>query len=111
ATADNTVVFEVIDQAFVEGQGDQAKVVTASPPFPGFITGMGALANNPATSALASQLEDNYFYLVWSFERLLVGVASQGVIVGKVRRIMPPAPGHTDPTYVGIAGAKIYLSD
>jgi hypothetical protein len=109
ATADGTVAFETIDHAFVDGTSSQ--VVTASAPFPGFITGMGALLNNPATSSLAANLEDNYFYLEWSFERFLVGVASPGLIVGKVRRIVPPAAGQTDPTYVGIAGAEVYLSD
>ncbi len=111
ATADGTASFEVIDHAFVEGQGDAAKVVTASAPFPGFITGMGALAANPATSALASSLEDNYFFIMWSFERDLVGVASQGVLVGKVLRTIPPGPGQVSPTYIGIPGAKVYLSD
>ncbi len=109
ATADGTVAFETIDHAFVDGT--TAQVVTASAPFPGFITGMGALLNNPATSSLAANLEDNYFYLEWSFERLLVGVASPGLIVGKVRRIVPPGPGQTDPTYAGISGAEVYLSD
>ncbi|HEX4965048.1 MAG TPA: Ig-like domain-containing protein [Thermoanaerobaculia bacterium] len=111
ATADGKVAFEIIDHAFVEGQGAQAKVVTASAPFPGFITGMGALAANPATAGLASALEDSYFFLEWSFDRLLVGIASQGVVVGKVRRIVPPGPGKTDPTYTGIGGAMVYLSD
>lgn len=111
AKADGTVAFEVIDQAFVEGEGAQAKVVTASAPFPGFITGMAGLATNAATSALASAFEESYFFLQWSFERLLVGVASQGLISGKVRRIVPPGPGQTDPTYVPISGARVQLSD
>ena len=105
--ADGTVVFEVIDQAFVEGE----KVVTASAPFPGFITGMAGLGTNPATASLASALEESYFFLQWSFERLLVGVASQGLISGKVRRIVPPAVGQTDPTYIPLSGALVYLSD
>lgn len=107
STADGTVAFEVIDQAFVEGD----KVVTASAPFPGFITGMAGLGTNPATAALASSLEESYFFVMWSFERFLVGVASQGVISGKVRRIVPPGPGQTDPTYVPISGALVHLSD
>lgn len=111
ATADGKVAFETIDHAFVEGQGSAAKVVTASAPFPGFITGMGALLNNPATSGLAANLEDNYFYLEWSNDRLLPGIASQGVMVGKVRRTVPPGPGQADPTYTGIGGAMVYLSD
>ncbi|HEX6863634.1 MAG TPA: Ig-like domain-containing protein, partial [Thermoanaerobaculia bacterium] len=55
--------------------------------------------------------EESYFFLQWSFDRLLVGIASQGVISGKVRRIVPPGPGQTDPTYVPISGARVQLSD
>jgi hypothetical protein len=111
ATAGGAVSFEVVDQAFVEGAGAEAKVVTASPPFPGFISGIGALAANPATAAFAVGAEQSYFFLMWSFERLLVGIASQGVIVGKVVRTIPPGPGEINPTFAGIAGAKVYLTD
>src|SRR6185312_14638894 len=89
---DGSVSFQTIDHAFVEGTGDQAKVVTASPPFSGII------------DALQEDLE----YLMWTFDRLLVGIASPGLIVGKVMRTVPPQPGETAPTFVPIVHAKAW---
>ena len=92
---DGSVWFETIDHAFLEGEGDEARVVTASPPFPGVIGGVS----------------DSYFLLLWSYDAATAGMAKQSVITGYVRRMVPPGPGEYDPTYKAISGAHVQMLD
>jgi len=76
------VAFEVIDHAFVEGEGESAKVVTASYPFSGYINSFGvySLAGSPFTAAIG------YMFLMWSNEQAALQPSHMGVITGKVLR-------------------------
>ncbi len=89
-----TVTYETIDHAFVEGEGADAKVVTASMPFPGMIGGMFGL---------------DYYFLMWHYDSTMLGRSSQGLISGYVRQVIPPAQGQLYPTYSPVCGATIYL--
>jgi hypothetical protein len=74
---------QVIDHAFVEGAGANAKVVTASPPF----SGVKYLANNVGPGpSLGPEvlLHKAEFFLVWNYPRELLGFVPNGLVTGKV---------------------------
>jgi hypothetical protein len=104
---DGTPIFQTIDHAFTEGQGDSSKVVTASPPFSGYSDSFGGISAiaGAVGGFVIDSLADQYFYLEWSFDRFLLGVASQDLIVGKVLRTIPPKSGEVNPTFEPIPGA------
>src|SRR5262249_16811400 len=56
-------------------------------------------------------LADQWFLMMSSFDRLAVGVASQGMITGKVQRTIAPTNGQPDPTFVGIGSAKVWTAE
>jgi RHS repeat-associated protein len=72
AAGNPIVLFQVVDEAAVQGEGADAKVVTSSPPFPGFAGPMGGMLS--------------MLLLSWSFDPGLPGKPSVGRIVGKVLR-------------------------
>ncbi len=106
----NTYSFETIDHAFVEGSGSQAKVVTAAP-FPGLHDSVGAFSFDSLGGFVVQALQTDYEFLMWTFDRVLPGIASQGVVVGKVLRTVQPQLGQTEPTYIPIPDAKVWRSD
>ncbi|MBZ5508477.1 MAG: Ig-like domain-containing protein [Acidobacteriia bacterium] len=109
---DGTVTFQTIDHGLVEGDGAAAKVVTASPPFSGYSDSYGNLASIGGVGGFViNSLADQHFTLMWTFEKFLIGVASQDIIVGKVLRTIPPGPGEVNPTFVPIPGAKAWRTD
>jgi hypothetical protein len=89
--SDGEPLFETVDYANVEGD----KVVTASFPFAGWIDVGGMAAG--------------YAFVMWSFNQLLPGQPTSGVITGQVLR--PVENGATDPTYIGVPGARVELVD
>ena len=93
-TTSGGVAFEVIDHAFLEGTGAGARVVTASPPFPG----VKYMASNvgPSGSPVLNQAE---FYLMWAYPRELLGFVAKGVVSGKVLQARLD-PGATQPTFL-----------
>jgi len=106
----NTYTFETIDHAFVERSGSQAKVVTAAP-FPGLHDSVGAFSFDSLGGFVVQALQTDYEFLMWTFDRVLPGIASQGVVVGKVLRTVQPQLGQTEPTYIPIPDAKVWRSD
>ena len=109
---DGTVTFQTIDHGLVEGEGAEAKVVTASPPFSGYSDSYGNLASIGGVGGFViNSLADQHFTMMWTFEKFLIGVASQDIVVGKVLRTIPPGPGEINPTFVPIPGAKAWRTD
>ncbi|HEY2941643.1 MAG TPA: Ig-like domain-containing protein, partial [Vicinamibacteria bacterium] len=96
AEAEKLVQFEVIDEARVEGEGASARVVTASPPFPGL---SGALSGTVILLALS-----------WSFDVSLPARPGPGLITGKVLR-QKWNPGAATPEYERVADAKVSGED
>jgi len=106
----NTYTFETIDHAFVEGTGVNAKVVTGAP-FSGLYNSISAFSFDSVGGFVVQSLQSQNEFLMWTYDSLLPGIASQGVIVGKALRTVPPQPGQTEPTYVPIVGATVWRSD
>jgi len=106
----NNVYFETIDHAFVQGQGAQAQVVTASPPFCGYMNSDGSFQNlataffSPFGTAVVKT------FMMWDYDPNQPGVASAGLIVGKILQTVQPAAGQT--TYAPFTGsATIQLTN
>jgi hypothetical protein len=91
-TDDGSPIFETVDYANVEGD----KVVTASFPFSGLL--------------VVEALVEMNLLLVWTFKQLLPGQPTEGVITGLVRRPVYEDKA-TEPTYKGVAGARVELVD
>jgi RHS repeat-associated protein len=87
------VAFETVDEAFAEGD----KVVTASFPFAGYQTSYGVLGGGAGQGALEASTF-NHVALMWTYDELMPGHATTGVITGQVLRAA------TDPD----TGALIY---
>lgn len=114
----NNVYFETIDHAFVQGTGSSAQVVTASPPFCGFMNFYGNFQRAASASFSSSiivpipSISDNIFILwdqIQNFDANQPGIASQGLIVGKALQTIPPGPGQTEPTFAPLQGAIVWL--
>ena len=100
------VAFEVIDHAFVEGEGESAKVVTASYPFGGYTNSFGVYSM--AGTPFASQI--GYMFLMWSNEQVALQPSHMGVITGKVlRRVYTGETG--TPQFVGIPNVLVSGTD
>jgi hypothetical protein len=85
---DGETLFQTLDYAHVEGEGSAARVVTASYPFTGLRDFIGGIAR--VNDALVTvPLDASYVILMWSFNQLLPGVSSGGVIGGEVRVLHP----------------------
>jgi hypothetical protein len=87
------VLFQVVDEAQVEGEGDKARIVTASPPFPGFEGPLGGFVT--------------MLLLSWSFDVQNPGKPLPGRIIGNVLR-----QSWDDPTaYVPMTGVRVSATD
>jgi hypothetical protein len=75
-------LFEVIDHAFIEGEGAARKVVTASYPLPGYMNSDGLFTPGLTMSPVVA----NYVVLMWSFIPLFPTLPTPGAITGKVLR-------------------------
>ena len=111
-TGETKQTFELIDRAEVEGEGDEARVVTASPPYPGYERWGPDIhwSRYGASSALRPYLVqpaiDTYVFLMWSVDRLIPGRAVAGAVTGAVRRVTW-YPGETVPDYVPVADVPV----
>ncbi|MFZ1010564.1 MAG: Ig-like domain-containing protein [Candidatus Sulfotelmatobacter sp.] len=87
--------FETIDEAFVQGSGASAQVVTASPPFCGYHNSYGSLTIQAGGSPLPLTLQDQDYFVMWdvSAQAGPSGSASQGLIVGLATQVVPAVPG------------------
>jgi hypothetical protein len=102
------VIYETIDDAFVEGEGAEAKLVTASWPMPGFRTAFGSV---DAQGNLASNVTI-YMALFWSHAPAFIAHPLPGAITGKVQRLKwkendPLNPGSGVPEYEPVARAAV----
>ena len=102
--SDGAVFYLTVDQASVQGD----KVVTASPPFEGYVAHMaglsatGALAVAPVRSAIA--------ILMWTYDQNAPGRARLGVVTGRVYQAVWAGPD-TQPSYLPVAGVPVARAD
>lgn len=95
--------FQTLDWARVEGTGADAKVVMQSYPMSGAIDNYDSY--NPA-SGWAFPVGASYAIMQWTFNRLLPGTPTNGVITGVVTRPVY-APGQATPTNKGVGGLSV----
>jgi hypothetical protein len=106
------VYFDTIDHAFVQGTGPTAQVVTASPPFCGYHNSYGNLQKTASevVNSLFAPFQDFILVLeIPTFDPNQPGVASQGLIVGKVLQTVSPQAGQVGTTFLPIGGATVSL--
>jgi len=98
------VAFQAIDHAFENADG---KIVTASYPFIGWKDSTVAWQAQADMSGLGFGLgATTSFYLMYSWDAMMPGLATQGVIAGKVLRPVWKA-GATEPEYEAVPGAMV----
>ena len=104
---DGQVVYETIDVAAVEGEGADAKVVTQSEPFSGYVHSQNtySLTGLDPTGAIGGQVV-NQAILLWAFDEALPGQPLGGTITGKIVRVTWN-PGATVPAYEPVPGALV----
>jgi hypothetical protein len=103
----NNTYFETIDQAFVQGTGANAQVVTASPPFCGY-TNSTANFQNTATagfSPLGTAITKTFF--MWDYDPNQPGTASTGLIVGNILQTVQSNGQTTYVPFTGTAQLKL----
>ena len=104
---DGQVGWEVIDHAFVEGEGADAKVVTASYPKIGMRDSVVSWQAAADYSVLGFGLGSQTSYcLMYAWDAASPGFATQGLITGNVRRAVLE-PGSADPVYEPIPGMAV----
>ncbi len=104
------VIYETLDHAFVEGQGADAKVVTASPPFPGYGDSLGAYHIDAFGAVLLDSAFTNYAILMWTFDSQAPGLPLPGVVTGKVLRPRF-VPGQPDPVFDPVPNVTVVPLD
>lgn len=109
------VFFETLDNAFVEGTGANARVVTASFPFTGYKDGWNQWNSlGPGMAAMGFGQVGNmgtcHAILMWTHQALLPGRPIGGVIVGKILRPRFE-PGAATPVYDGVPGVLVKRED
>ncbi|WP_291983732.1 Ig-like domain-containing protein [Luteitalea sp.] len=117
------VAFESLDDAFEDGTGPGAKIVTASDPWAGYIKSIGGYDLNGVVQGVAQGLLDGYAFVMWSFDQLLPGRPTRGAVTGFVRRDSPtgvpvPVPDaivsgvdvQGNPLHAGISGVTVAVT-
>jgi RHS repeat-associated protein len=84
--SNNNVLFETIDHAFVQGTGANAQVVTASPPFCGYMNSFGNFQKAATGGYQPIQAANTITFMMWDYDPNQAGVASPGAIVGYVNQ-------------------------
>jgi hypothetical protein len=102
---DGKLVYETLDHAYIEGDGANPKVVTASYPFAGYMNSIGSY-NLLDSGGAVGYVATCYAILMWTFDAALPAKPTPGVITGKVRRTKWQ-PGAAVPDYEPIAGALV----
>lgn len=98
-------LYETIDYAQVEGDGDNAKVVTASCPFSGVANTYALFDGGLVTTAVQTD-----YVLLWTIKQQAPGQPTTGTITGFV---LQPVwdPGASTPRYVGVSGVPVWGVD
>lgn len=96
--------FETLDHAFIEGSGDDARVVSASPPFRGYVDSVGGYDLGGAVA----KHDYNLTLLMWHYDALQPGKALTSVITGKVLRVVWD-PGAVSPTFEPVPAGTIVV--
>ena len=94
--------FQTVDTAAVEGD----KVVTNSPPFPGYDGSLGGLSYGGVGTVQLFATATNTVFLVWFFDQLIPSRPQMGVIHGRVTRNQWNA-GTRQWEYVPVEGAIV----
>ena len=87
--------FETIDEAFVQGTGASAQVVTASPPFCGYHNSFGNFKIQADSPPLPITMEDQDYFVMWdaTAQHGPSGLASTGLVVGLAQQTVPAVIG------------------
>jgi hypothetical protein len=87
--------FETIDEAFVQGTGASAQVVTASPPFCGYHNSFGNFKIQADSPPLPITMEDQDYFVMWdaTAQQGPSGFASTGLVVGLAQQTVPAVIG------------------
>ncbi len=87
--------FETIDEAFVQGTGASAQVVTASPPFCGYHNSYGNFSIQADSPPLPVTAIDQDYFVMWddAAQSGPSGIASPGLIVGLAQQTVPAVIG------------------
>ncbi|HKY22786.1 MAG TPA: Ig-like domain-containing protein, partial [Vicinamibacterales bacterium] len=110
------VLFESVDDAFVEGEGASAKIVTASFPMYGYRHGFNAfdaqhrLQVSAFDAGVPGTMMTAHMVVLWTHNALLPGAPVPGKITGRV--IRPKfEPGSPTPVFEGVAGLIVQRDD
>jgi hypothetical protein len=107
------VYFETIDEAFVQGSGASAQVVTASPPFCGYHNSYGNFSIQADGAPLPVTAIDQDYFMMWDVAagNGPAGLASTGLIVGLATQIVPAVLGVSQATTQPATGTvSIFLT-
>lgn len=109
------VLFETVDNAFVEGAGEKARVVTASFPFTGYKDGWNQWQPvGPGMAAMGfgmvGTMATCHAIVMWTHNALLPGRPTLGVVVGKVMRARF-VEGAAAPVFEGVPGVLVRRDD
>jgi len=80
------IAFETIDHAFVQGQGSNATVVTATYPFPGYYNSYSSLNGTGGVFTGLGNGTVLNFFLMWTFDVQAPNFSTLGVVTGKVEQ-------------------------
>ena len=110
-TPSGTPIYETLDEAFVEGSGADAKVVTASPPFLGNVDSIASYRIAPDGTIGVDSAIITYNVLMFSIDLAFPLLATTGLVTGEVKR---PKFGTTQGSTVEfepIVGAVVTFAD
>ncbi len=97
--------FETIDEAFVQGTGANAQVVTASPPFCGYHNSYGNFTTQTSSPPLPVTAINQDYFVMWDVTQgAPSGIASQGLIVGLAQQVVPAVVGVSPATTAPATG-------
>jgi RHS repeat-associated protein len=94
------ILWETIDEAFVQGTGTNAQVVTASPPFCGYTSSYGSFQAAAGAGYQPLQAAVVVTFMLWDYDPNQPGTASPGLLVGNV--FQNDASGNPGPLANGV---------
>lgn len=107
----NQTAFETMDEAFVEGQGASAKVVTASYPFAGDIDSIGTYVLSPTGEIGVDSAITTLNVLMWTIDAFSPLLSTAGVVTGIVNRPKFGTTPNAPVQFEGIPGVAVTFAD